>query len=104
MLAASALPGVSSAAAASSQMSRLTFPLRVPIGLRAIAPILVQRPIPDDAPSHTLASVRMAVVGHVEWVDFVEVERLPREGEVLGATAASARAAGGGGVAAAVLT
>lgn len=45
----------------------------------------------------------MAVVGHVEWVDFVEVERLPREGEVLGATAASARAAGGGGVAAVVL-
>ena len=45
----------------------------------------------------------MAVVGHVEWVDFVEVDRLPREGEVLGATDASARAAGGGGVAAVVL-
>lgn len=47
--------------------------------------------------------VRVAVVGHVEWVDFVEVERLPREGEVLGATDASARAAGGGSVAAVVL-
>lgn len=45
----------------------------------------------------------MAVVGHVEWVDFIEVARLPRDGEVLGATAASARAAGGGGVAAVVL-
>jgi ribokinase len=47
--------------------------------------------------------VRVAVVGHVEVVDFVEVERLPREGEVLSATAASTRAAGGGGVAAVVL-
>lgn len=47
--------------------------------------------------------MRVAVVGHVEWVDFVEVERLPSEGEVLGALDASARAAGGGGVAAVVL-
>ncbi len=47
--------------------------------------------------------MRVAVVGHVEWVDFVEVERLPSEGEVLGARGASARAAGGGGVAAVVL-
>jgi ribokinase len=47
--------------------------------------------------------VRVAVVGHVEWVDFVEVDRLPKEGEVLGARHASARAAGGGGVAAVVL-
>lgn len=47
--------------------------------------------------------MRLAVVGHVEWVDFVEVDRLPREGEVLGARDASARAAGGGGVAAGVL-
>jgi ribokinase len=47
--------------------------------------------------------VRVAVVGHVEWVDFVELERLPAEGEILHAVSASARAAGGGGVAAAVL-
>lgn len=47
--------------------------------------------------------MRVAVVGHVEWVDFVEVERLPSEGEVLGALEAWARAAGGGGVAAVVL-
>jgi ribokinase len=47
--------------------------------------------------------VRVAVVGHVEWVDFVEVERFPRPGEILHATGASARPAGGGGVAAAVL-
>lgn len=47
--------------------------------------------------------VRVAVVGHVEWVDFVELERLPRAGEILHAGAASARPAGGGGVAAVVL-
>lgn len=46
---------------------------------------------------------RLAVVGHVEWVDFIPIERMPREGEVLQAQGASfARAAGGGGVAAAV--
>src|SRR5690242_16812042 len=46
---------------------------------------------------------RVAVVGHVEWVDFIELERMPREGEVLGARSAFARAAGGGAVVAAVL-
>jgi ribokinase len=46
---------------------------------------------------------RVAVVGHVEWVDFVEVERMPRQGEVLHADGLFARAAGGGSVAAAVL-
>jgi ribokinase len=47
---------------------------------------------------------RIAVVGHVEWVDFIEVERFPQPGEVLHARAWWARAAGGGGVAAAMLT
>jgi ribokinase len=47
--------------------------------------------------------VRVAVVGHVEWVDFIEVARLPHQGEVLHAKEAFTRAAGGGGVAAAVL-
>jgi ribokinase len=46
---------------------------------------------------------RVAVVGHVEWVDFIEVERMPREGEVLSARDSFARAAGGGGVVAVVL-
>ena len=46
---------------------------------------------------------RVAVVGHVEWVDFVEVGRMPRHGEVLAAEGAFARAAGGGGVVAVVL-
>jgi ribokinase len=46
---------------------------------------------------------RLAVVGHVEWVDFVPIERLPQQGEVLHADGAFARVGGGGGVAALVL-
>jgi ribokinase len=46
---------------------------------------------------------RVAVVGHVEWVDFIPVERMPRQGEVVHAQGAFARAAGGGGVVASVL-
>jgi ribokinase len=47
--------------------------------------------------------MRVAVIGHVEWVDFLSLERFPREGEVAHATDAFSRAAGGGSVAAAVL-
>lgn len=46
---------------------------------------------------------RVAVVGHVEWVDFISVARLPRAGQIAHAEEATTRAAGGGGVAAAVL-
>jgi ribokinase len=46
---------------------------------------------------------RIAVVGHVEWVDFVPVDRFPTPGEILHARGAFARAAGGGGVVAVVL-
>jgi ribokinase len=47
---------------------------------------------------------RVAVVGHVEWVDFIPVARMPREGEVIHAEGqAFSRAAGGGGVVAVVL-
>jgi ribokinase len=46
---------------------------------------------------------RVAVVGHVEWVDFVPVASFPVSGEVIHGTGAFARAAGGGGVVAAVL-
>lgn len=45
----------------------------------------------------------IAVVGHVEWVDFVPIKRLPLQGEVVHAEGAFARAGGGGGVAAAIL-
>jgi ribokinase len=46
---------------------------------------------------------RVAVVGHVEWVDFIPVERFPKPGEIIHARGAFARAAGGGGVVAVVL-
>jgi ribokinase len=48
--------------------------------------------------------MRVAVVGHVEWVDFVRVERLPAPGEIVHAMEAWAEPAGGGGVASVVLS
>jgi ribokinase len=47
--------------------------------------------------------VRVAVVGHVEWVEFVRVERVPRAGEIVHALETWEEAAGGGAVAAAQL-
>ena len=47
--------------------------------------------------------MRCAVVGHVEWVDFVLVERVPEAGEILTTNDHWAEPAGGGAVAAAEL-
>lgn len=44
--------------------------------------------------------MRVAVVGHVEWVWFAAVERVPRAGEIAHASESFEEAAGGGGVAA----
>ena len=44
--------------------------------------------------------MRFAVVGHVEWVDFLEVSHVPIPGEIVNATESWAEAAGGGAVAA----
>jgi ribokinase len=44
--------------------------------------------------------MRVAVVGHVEWIEFVRVEAVPRPGEIVGATETWSEPAGGGGVAA----
>ena len=44
--------------------------------------------------------MRFAVVGHVEWVEFVRVERLPATGEIVHGTDSFEEPAGGGGVAA----
>jgi len=44
--------------------------------------------------------VRVAVVGHVEWIDFLVVERVPEPGEIVQAEESWGEAAGGGGVAA----
>jgi ribokinase len=48
--------------------------------------------------------MRVAVCGHVEWIEFVPVERVPRQGEVVSAAESWGEAAGGGGVAAVQLT
>jgi ribokinase len=48
-------------------------------------------------------AMRVAVVGHTEWVDFIAVDHMPHPGEILHAGAAVTRAAGGGGVASVVL-
>ena len=44
--------------------------------------------------------MRVAVVGHVEWVEFVRVETVPRPGEIVHAVETWDEAAGGGAVAA----
>jgi ribokinase len=44
--------------------------------------------------------MNIAVVGHVEWIEFVGVERVPAQGEIVHALEAWAEAAGGGAVAA----
>ncbi|MGA9760853.1 MAG: PfkB family carbohydrate kinase [Gaiellaceae bacterium] len=44
--------------------------------------------------------MRVAVVGHVEWIDFLRVSRLPRQGEIAHASRGWGDAAGGGAVAA----
>ena len=41
-----------------------------------------------------------AVVGHVEWVEFLRVEAVPKPGEIVGTSESWAEPAGGGGVAA----
>jgi ribokinase len=44
--------------------------------------------------------VRVAVVGHVEWVEFARVDEVPSAGEIVHATETWGQAAGGGAVAA----
>ena len=44
--------------------------------------------------------MRVAVVGHVEWVEFVRVPRVPASGEIVHATETWSQAGGGGAVAA----
>jgi ribokinase len=47
-----------------------------------------------------LAPLRVAVVGHVEWVEFLRVPHVPAAGDIVHATDVFEQAAGGGGVAA----
>jgi ribokinase len=48
--------------------------------------------------------MRVAVVGHVEWVEFAVVERMPEPGEIVHASQVFQEPAGGGGVAAVQLS
>jgi ribokinase len=48
--------------------------------------------------------MRAAVVGHVEWLEFVPVEAVPRAGEIVHASESWEQAAGGGSVAAVQLS
>jgi ribokinase len=43
--------------------------------------------------------MRFAVIGHVEWIEFVRVDHVPAQGEIVHALEAWAEAAGGGAVA-----
>lgn len=43
--------------------------------------------------------MRFAVIGHVEWIEFARVERVPAQGEIVHALEAWAEPAGGGAVA-----
>src|SRR3954467_14669530 len=47
-----------------------------------------------------MSGVEVAVVGHVEWVEFVRVEHIPQPGEIVHALETWEEAAGGGAVAA----
>jgi ribokinase len=47
-----------------------------------------------------MSAMRAAVVGHVEWVEFLSVEHVPRPGEIVGTLESWQEAGGGGSVAA----
>ena len=55
---------------------------------------------PEQSPICEHAGMRAAVVGHIEWMEFVPVEAVPRPGEIVHADESWEQAAGGGSVAA----
>jgi ribokinase len=60
-------------------------------------------PVPASAAAKYDPPMRAAVVGHVEWVDFVPVARVPLAGEIVHSDNSWAEPAGAGAVAAAQL-
>ncbi len=59
-----------------------------------------QDPITGNGPTNAIEPLRIAVVGHVEWVQFARVPRVPHAGEIVHARDPFAEPAGGGAVAA----
>lgn len=59
-----------------------------------------QDPTAGNGSTNAAEPPRVAVVGHVEWVQFARVSRVPRAGEIVHARDPFAEPAGGGGVAA----
>lgn len=57
-------------------------------------------PKAEHEPTNGTRPTRLAIVGHVEWVQFALVPRVPRAGEIAHARDPFAEPAGGGGVAA----
>ena len=55
----------------------------------------LQRPLSSGS---ALPPLRLAVVGHVEWVEFLEVDQLPRPGAIGHALRTRQEPAGGGAV------
>src|SRR5207253_3413509 len=68
-----------------------------------------RRPRPRRLPSSFVAiwagrAMRAAVIGHVEWIEFARVERVPVAGEIVHALEAWEEPGGGGSVAAVQLS
>jgi ribokinase len=63
----------------------------------------IRRPLALPGQMVQIPRMRTAVLGHVEWVDFVRVERLPEPGAIVRALESWEEPAGGGAVAAAQL-
>ena len=53
-----------------------------------------------DGRSARFPAIRVAVVGHTEWIEFVRVSHLPQAGEIIHGSAAWSEPGGGGAVAA----
>ena len=76
-------------------------PLLEPGGrYEAIFTITVTALEPGAASCETRHPMRVAVVGHVEWVEFVRVEHVPAPGEIVHALESWEEPGGGGAVAA----
>src|SRR5438309_601557 len=84
-----------------AKLAAAAAPIALAFGLRR--PGTVVHAMAPESDHGRARKPRMAVVGHIEWVDFVSLARYPHEGEVAHAEQWSARVGGGGGVAAVVL-